>query len=350
VSRNLLRGLGRAAFAALCLSTAGALLVHACHDRVPSGAIGVRIERDGTIAEREYAAGAHWSLPWPHRFRLLPAGSITTEFRLENPAESLEIRTSDDQTARVAAVALWRLAEGRAWRVVASGLEQRLTTQVRDTVEDVLRTGLAVLGSDEWFAVARRNQALEALRADLAAALAPLEVELVDVALLDVEFSLEYTKKLQQKQSAVQMVRREEANQAVERTKRELDQLRQQVQTELNRRLGASDLALQTRRAEVERQLTAAHAEAERRAAELRAAADREYREAVAEGERALTEASAQAEGLRLAALARPGGEAWLARRAAAALDIGRVQLVAGEPGVPTVFDLAQLQGLLGGR
>ncbi|QDU66642.1 SPFH domain-containing protein [Engelhardtia mirabilis] len=333
----------------LALSLAGGALVANCLHWVPVGMVGVLVDDSRGVIPVEYEAGRHWVAPGDSQWRLLPAGTRDASFNLGDEGQPLEIRTSDDQTARVAASALWRIAPGRAWSVVAGGLDERLPERVRDVIEDVARTELARLGSEDWFDVAARRGVLDEMSPRLAEALAPLEVELVDLVLLDVEFSLEYTKKLQQKQSAVQNLRRAEASDAVERVQRELEQLKQEAQTELARLLADSSLERAQRRAEVERDLEQRVGQAKLEAATIKAEAERALARAEAAGQRAVADAQAESQRLRLESLARPGGQAFLARRAAQGLTIERVQLDPGDEGVPSVLDLDQLQGLLAG-
>ncbi|MEO0652202.1 MAG: SPFH domain-containing protein [Planctomycetota bacterium] len=332
---------------AVALSTAGACVLTSLLDTVPVGHVGVRLDAANGVVDRDFDSGVHWSLQGRGDWRFLPAGVRTTEFAEREDGAPLEIRTSDDQTARVGAVALWQVVDGRAWSIVAAGLDASLDERVRDTIEDGLRTELAVLGSEDWFAVARKREALETARPAIASALAELDVELVDLSLLDVRFSEEYTRKLQAKQAAVQKQRRQQAQEAVDRVQRELTQLQQQAKTELARRTGAADLARQERRAAVEAELSSARAAAQLEAAGIRASADRAYAEAVATGQRAVAEAKADSQRARLAALSTPGGRSWLARRAAEQLSIERVVLDPRDDKLPLLLDLDALQALL---
>ena len=337
----------RVAATTLVLSTVGGALLHAVVVHVPAGHVGVRVDPEQGVLPIDHPPGAHWDVGRNGNWHYLPAGVRTTEFSTGEGPGRLEIRTSDDQTASVGAVARGRLMEGRAWEVVAAGLDASLHDRVRDGVEDVLRTELAVLGSEEWFEVTRQREVMTTARPAIEAALRDLDVELIDLALLEVSFSQEYTRKLQAKQAAVQQARREEAQSAVDRVARELEQLQQEAMTALAERTGDAELTRQRRRREVETALTTARSEAELLATETRAAADRIHAEALADGQRAIAEAQAGAEAERLAALARPGGRAWLARRAAERLQLEKVVLDPTAEGMPNLLDLDALQALL---
>ena len=345
--RRVLRA-RRVRFVALVLALVAALvhLPDAVTERIGPGEIGVRLRAfGGGVEQRDHGVGLHLSLCPVDRWVRLDGTTQFVRFGYGGEA-ALELRTADDNPATCEASVAFRIAEGRAWKLVADGLESRYEDRVRSTAEDVLRTELALLTSEDWFDTDARRTRVDACRERLVEACRPLSVELELIAVHGVRFSKEYEQELQHKQIGYQNKRREEAKQVVGRATAELEEARDLTRRSIELLKAAGAKGLGELEASFELELAEIESRSQSYEQTRREQADAEYARVVAEAKRRLREVQAEGERLELEALSEPGGSAWLAVRSVRALDLGPVVLDSSRPGLPLPLDIDQLAAM----
>jgi hypothetical protein len=218
---------------------------------------------------------------------------------------------------------------------------------VRATVEDVLRSALATLESEQWFETSARQQVAAAALEPLRSALAPLFSEPIDVLISQVTFSKEFEQKLQEKRLDFQAKRRAEAQLSVDSAKKELEEAQRVTKRGVAESASRWGKRLAERRAAAALEIAAFLADSREQIAARAAAADGAFSLALAEGQRALSEAQAGLQFDLLEVLAMPGGESFLAAEAARSLRLETLRYDPSKSGAPLPLDLAAWQALL---
>lgn len=314
---------------------------------VPPGHVAVcRSNLGGGILARDFGPGLYWNRPGIDAWSLAKDEPRWVRFGLGEPAR-LDLRTRDDNPASLDVAVMYRVLPGEHHRVIEKGLADTLSARVRATVEDVLRSALATLESEQWFETAARQQLAQAALEPLRSALAPLHSEPLDVLISQVAFSKEFEQKLQGKRLDFQAKRRAEAQLAVDQVQQELEEARRVTQRSVAETKSRWAKRLAERRAEAALEIAAFLAESREQLAARAAAAEGAYSLALAEGQRALVEAHAGAQLDALEALSKPGGEAYLAAEAARALRLEALRYDPSKSGAPLPLDLDAWQDLL---
>jgi regulator of protease activity HflC (stomatin/prohibitin superfamily) len=182
----------------LALVVMRGMLVH----NVDLGKVGVRRSNVGGVVEKDLEAGWRLEMAGLHKIIELPS---TYQFLDFSDADSLEIRTKDNNIVTLDISVPYRITPGSGWEIVTAGNHvedgqgsyrfQRLT---RETTVGVLRQHLADLQSSDFYDTDRRNavstRALEVLNEELA----PLHVQANAILMRAVFFRPEYEKQLLQ--------------------------------------------------------------------------------------------------------------------------------------------------------
>lgn len=324
-------------------------VARAAFERVEPGTVGVRVSHLGGGLERaDLEPGLYWDLPGTQRWFHIPTTTRFASFGLPGSAAGpLEIRTADENPARLKLIVPYRLIEGAAWQLVDSGLLTEVEERMQDVVEDVLRQQFGRLASEDWFDAGARQALMEDSLPVLREACIGLFTEPERILLHEVGFSKEYETKLQKKQLAFQSERRAEAESQVN-----------SVRSNLNIEKKRTEAQVASIRADVQKQMAELRALEELVLAEIaarattfaiqtRATADAAYARAIAEGQLAVENARAESERLRLAALDSEGGRLLLAREAAQSFRFGKVVLDSNRPDVPMILDIDSVVDLL---
>ena len=295
--------------------------------RIEPGEVGVRLAPLGAgIESVDHAPGRHLTAPGLWNWIRVEMATRFAWFR-SGEGGALDIRTADDNPATVDLVVVYRVQPGRAHDLVREGRHGQIATRLRSTARDVLRSELAQLTSEQWFDTDQRRARVEAARTALREACAQDLVEVRDLRIHDISFTTEYETKLGQKQLAYQEKRREEARAESELVVAALAEQKAAVDREVALIQARAAKARSERLAAHEGELAQIQSRTATRSSAIRGAADAELARSKAAGEEQLAAVGAEGERARLAALAGPGGEVWLAVRAARALQLEEVVL-----------------------
>jgi hypothetical protein len=342
-----LRGLGRELACIALLGGSLWLAIGQLLFEVPPGYVAVRRSNlGGGIAARDFGPGLHWKRPGIDSWSLAPKAPHWVRFGLGEPAK-LDLRTRDDNPAALDVAVLYRVSPGQFHRLLAAGLGDSLEDRVRATAEDVLRSALATLESEQWFETDARQQVAAAALEPLQSALAPLFCEPIDVLISQVTFSKEFEQKLQEKRLDFQAKRRAEAQLSVDSAKKELEEAQRVTTRGVAESASRWAKRLAERRATAALDIAALLADSREQIAARAAAAEGAFSLALAEGQRALSEAQAGQQFDLLEALAMPGGESFLAAEAARSLRLETLRYDPSKSGAPLPLDLAAWQALL---
>lgn len=295
--------------------------------RIEPGEVGVRLAPFGAgIEPRDHAPGRHPTAPGLWSWIRVEMATRFAWFRSDQ-GSALDIRTADDNPATVDLVVVYRVQPGRAHDLVREGRHGQIATRLRSTAKDVLRSELAQLTSEQWFDTDQRRARVEAAQEALSKACANDLVEVRDLRIHDLSFTTDYETKLGQKQLAYQEKRREEARAESELAVAALAEQKAAVDREVALIRARAAKARSERLAAHEGALAQIQSRTTTQSSAIRGTADAELARLVAAGEEQLAAVRAEGERARLAALAGPGGEAWLAMRAARALQLEEVVL-----------------------
>ena len=335
-------------FAGLGLAAARATV------RVPAQAVGVRASKwGGGVETRDYTCGLYRSAPGLDQWYMLEAGFQTLTFGGEvqdgtaGRRLALEIRTQDNNTVKIDATVTYRIRRGEAHRIVLDGLQTEYRLRAALTVEDILRSELQNLSSEDWFDTDLRRAEIARIQPRIAEAFRVLHLELGDILIHSSSFPASFETKLQEKQILAQLALLESAKSALEDAKGVAELISAQTESEIKRTVADADKRLQEVRSATGLEITTILARAERYQRETKAQANLTYDRLVAEGKLELDRAAAEGERLALEALASEGGRMYLASEAATKLKIDHVELDATDPRVPLLLDLDQLTSLL---
>jgi len=328
-------------------------------ERIDPATIGVKVNKlGGGIVEHDYRTGYHLGIVGVHSWTLLDGRVHFVSFARDgeeyrgsdtnvDATSSLDIRTSDNNTASLDVTVVYRIIPGRGWQLVRDGLTFSYRDRVRQSIQGVLREELSQLSPDDFVRtdvrLARVEAALPALRENIE----QFHVEPLSTLVRAVRFPEKYEEQLQLKQLTRQKALLAEAREREEKQEQVTQSIEKETEA-LEKRLSAEwDKRLQEVRSDNQVRIAQILAESEIYARTTRADADASHTGAIAEGELALATAEALRDQLRNAALDSVGGRILLARQAAENLQIDEVTLNSNDPAVPSVLDLDQLVRLL---
>ena len=324
---STLLGLLRWPLIAVGLVLAWSLAIGAFTVRIEPGEVGVRLAPLGAgIEPRDHSPGRHLTAPGLWNWIRVDTATRFAWFR-SITGNALDIRTADDNPATVDLVVVYRVQPGRAHELVREGRHGQIATRLQSTAKDILRSELAQLTSEQWFDTDQRRARVEAARAALREACVTDLFEVRDLRIHDISFTTEFETKLGQKQLAYQEKRREEARAESKLAEAALAEQKAAVAREAALIRARAAKARSERLAAHEGTLAQIQSRTTTQSSAIRGAADAELARSKAAGEEQIAAVRAEGERERLAALAEPGGEAWLAVRAARALQLKEVVL-----------------------
>lgn len=319
---------------------------------------GVRQDNFGGGLHREdLRAGDHYELPGftaiqgvDVRGRMIAFGTRTrSDSHIAHLMPALDIRTVGNQSAQVALAVAWHVRPGAAHQLVGGALLSTLDSKVADKLADLLQVRLAALDSEEWFDTGRRKALADELEVLLGPALEPLFVEVDGVYIERVRFSDDYETKLQEQQVSHQLGLLHDATRRVEEASQDVLRLTNETKAQEAKIIAEWEQAREQQRVDFDLELTQMQAEVESTVKGIQSTTEAEYAAIVAAGEQALAEASAFAQQRRLELLSTPGGQVWLAMRAADQMKFGEVWLDSRDPRLPSLLDLDAVVQLLMG-
>ena len=353
LARPLFAALRIAALAAVATGlvwASQALWVH----EIPPGEIGVRqvVWGDSGIVERDYAPGFGFALAGRSRWHHVP--SVTRAFVYAAAQHGgqhpmLAITTRDGEPLDVAVTVPYRVAPGRAWRLVADGYRQDYEALALSTLSRVLPQELSRLSALEWADPDARAAACRAALEVLRRELDPIHLEPEAILLGAVAFHSGFEKKMLEKQLQSQTRRTNESIAERARVALEFADKQRELASLEARLVAQRDLEIEALRIELEEGSLAAGRELAAYRSARTLEGDAQVEQAKLAGD--LARAEAQAFGARLTRelTASAGGRLHLAVLAARNLRFGKVKLNSNDPRVPKLLDLDEMVDLLVG-
>ncbi len=328
-------------------------------ERVPPAVIGVKQNQLGSgIVEKDFPTGYHMGIAGVHKWYRLDGRVHFVTFSQElagkrsqqtnnDFASSLEIRTSDNNTASLDVTMTYRIQPGEGWQLVESGLHLQYRNRVREAIAGLLREELSKLSPEDFVSTETRTRRVEETMPLVREQLAQYHVEPLTLLIRAVRFPEEYEEKLQLKQLTRQSSELAGAREKQERQKQITDGYEKETEAREKRLRGEWDVRLQEERSENEVKIAQINAEANIYAQTTRAEAEAGFVTSIADGQLAISQAEALRDKLRNAALDTTGGRLLLAKQAADNLDIREVTLNSNDSRVPSILDVEEMVKLL---
>lgn len=267
-----------------------------------------------------------------------------------NESPAMELRTPDDLEISLGVSVAYRIAPGKAHRLVQDGTRGSYPLLAKAAVERVLLDELASLSRDEWSSVDARDAAEARALGAVQAALDPFHLEARGVYISSMWFPPAFEVELMEQKLLEQRIltdamlaRRDESNY-------ELQVEREAVERAEGERRAELDFVLEEGRLLLAQQVLEVERGAATYAFEKKTVADNTYEKSLAGGRLAIAKAEALRERLMNEAMESDGGRLMLARDAAKNLKFKSVTLDANSPNVPSVLNLDELSRMLVGK
>ena len=320
---------------------------------------GVRQDNFGGGLQRsDLRSGSHYEVPGFRAIQAVDMRGRLTAFGTQTRKDShiayllpaVDIRTLGNQSAQVALSVAWHITDGTAYQLVGGALLSSLDNKVADKLEEVLQVRLAALDSDDWSDTRRRQQLANELEDVLRPILEPYFVSVDGVYIEGVRFSADYEKKLQEQQVSHQLGLLKEATGRVEEARAKGDKLSKETAALENKLVAEWNQVRESIRVAFDLDIAKLDAATQTYIKATKSETEAEYAAKVAEGERLIAEANAFAERRRLELLGTPGGQVWLAMRAADQLNFGEVWLDSRDARIPSMLDIDAVVAMLMGQ
>ncbi len=331
-------------------------------ERIPPSVIGVKLNQvAGGIVEKDFSTGYHVGIAGIHKWFRLDGRVHFVNFSNEMAgrrsndtntdfASSLEIRTSDNNTASLDVTMSYRIQPGSGWKLVKAGMHLQYRDRVRDVIAGLMREELSKLSPEDFVSTAVRTKRVEETMPLVREQLAQYQVEPIELLIRAVRFPAEYEEKLQLKQLTRQSSELAKAREKEERQRLITDGYQQETEALEKRLQGEWDVKLQEERSANDVAISQILADANIYTQTTRAQAEANYVTSIADGQLSIARAEALRDQLRNAALSSKGGRLLLAKQAAENLDIREVTLNSNDPNVPSILDIGEMVKLLIGE
>jgi regulator of protease activity HflC (stomatin/prohibitin superfamily) len=327
--------------------------------KIPPAVIGVKQNLlAGGIVPKDHQQGFHLGVAFVHKWYKLDGRVHFINFSKEldfgdladsnvSNTGSLDIRTSDNNTASLDVTVTYRIVADGGHRIVEDGIQIDYRDRVLRSVRGLLMKELPKLSPEDLVDTEVRLQRVEETIALMREELAQYHVEPLGVLIRAARFPADYEQKLQAKQLTRQDALLALARQRQERQQQVTESYEKETEALEKRLRGEWDVKLQQARSENQVRVAQIAADARIYDQQTRADAEAQYVSALAAGELELAKAEALRNELRNTALDSVGGRILLARQAAQNLDITDVTLNSNDPGVPNVLDVSAMVELL---
>jgi regulator of protease activity HflC (stomatin/prohibitin superfamily) len=331
-------------------------------ERIAPATIGVKQNQlRGGIVERDFGLGYHLGIAGVHKWYRLDGRVHFVNFSSEqlstresasnvDYAGSLDIRTSDNNTASLDVTVAYRILPGRAWQVVRDGFQLAYRDRVQRVISGLLQEELSKLSPEDFVSSEVRIRRVEETMPRVRAELEKFHMEPITILIRAVRFPQEYEQKLQLKQLTRQKALLAEARQKQELQSQQTEAYEKETEALEKRKRGEWDVQLQEKRSTNQVEIAQIAADARIYDQTTRAEAEATAVTAIAEGDLEIAKAEALRNQLRNTALSSTGGRILLARQAAESLNFESVTLNSNDPSVPTILDLTELVKLLIGN
>jgi regulator of protease activity HflC (stomatin/prohibitin superfamily) len=186
------------------------LLPGMCFDRIEPGFIGVRRSLEGGVAEEDFHAGYHVSLPLWHSWYQIDGTLYYLEFTEDNNS-ALDVRTKDNNIIFIDVAIPYRIQDGKAWMIVREGFADSYEDKAKSTAAGVLREQLAAFSNIDVQKPEVRQQAADGALPALNKALEQYHLVATHVVIRSIRFRQQYEDQLQNKQFFIVQGRLDEA-------------------------------------------------------------------------------------------------------------------------------------------
>lgn len=304
----------------------------ACLERIEPGKIGVRRSLEGGVAEEDFNAGYHVSLPFWHSWYQLDGTYHYLDFNADT-GSALDVRTKENNVIYIDVIIAYRIKPGSGFSIVREGFIDTYVDRAKSTSIGILRKELAELSNLDVQVPAKRQEV--ALRATpiLNSALERYHLEATHVILRGIRFREQYEEKLQNKQYFSVQGRLAEAVQRELKAQQETETLEKGIEKDLKLKEEEWNRRIEELRSRFEIEIATVEAEATRYSRQRRADADAFFADAEATGNLAEAQAEALGERLKAEALATRAGLTYAAIEAAKRFKMGDFLLNSRDPG-----------------
>lgn len=337
-------------------------------ERVPPMDIGVRQAMWGGsgLSQEDFTTGTYLGVSGVHKWHFLSrrthflhftqGGSSQSSVRTERGVETtmfyppMELRTKDNNQISIDVTVPYHILPGEGWMIVKESRKDQYRGLVKRTVENVLRSELPELSSEDLQSTDKRLAQAEAVLPSLNEQLKEFHVEADSILIRRVQFESEYEAKLQEKQYFTQKALLDSAFALQADEERVTNSIEKQIGAVIKAKTADWDKRLQEQSSDYEVKIAVIDAGARVYESRVRAEGDAEQVRLAAEGQLAVDKAEALRNELRNAILNSKGGRIFLALQAADNLRIPKIVLNSNDPRVPSIIDIAEMSKMLVGE
>jgi regulator of protease activity HflC (stomatin/prohibitin superfamily) len=307
------------------------LLPGMCFDRIEPGFIGVRRSLEGGVAEEDFHAGYHVSLPLWHSWYQIDGTLYYLEFTEDNNS-ALDVRTKDNNIIFIDVAIPYRIQDGKAWMIVREGFADSYEDKAKSTAAGVLREQLAAFSNIDVQKPEVRQQAADGALPALNKALEQYHLVATHVVIRSIRFRQQYEDQLQNKQFFIVQGRLDEARQRESVARQETDTLEKTIEKDIAVKREEWNKKIEELKSTYQLQISGVEAETTRYTRNRRADADAAFAQLKAEGDLAETQAEALGQRLRAEALATKAGRTFSAIEAVRRFKLGNITLNSSDP------------------
>ncbi|MFT7463631.1 MAG: regulator of protease activity HflC (stomatin/prohibitin superfamily), partial [Pseudohongiellaceae bacterium] len=275
-------------------------------ERVPPTDIGVRqaMWGGGGLTEEDFTTGTRLGITGVHKWHFLSRrthflhftqhGSTQQSVRSERGVETtmfyppMELRTKDNNQISIDVTVPYRIVEGEGWMIVQESRKDKYRDLVKRTVENVLRSELPELTSEDLQSTEMRMARSSAVLPLLNAQLKQFHVTADAILIRRVQFEAEYESKLQEKQYYTQKAMLDSAFALQADEERVTNSIEKQIGAEIKAKTAEWDKRLQEKSSEFEVKIAVIEAGAKVYESRVRAEGDAEQVRLEAEGQLAV--------------------------------------------------------------
>lgn len=322
--------------------------LRSCAIKVQPGQVGVLTEEWGQgLVEKDYAPGYHLDFGPLHTWAVFDTTVQSLSMVANTPEGALQVKSADGATVTMDITIKFRIKADECWLLRKElGTGNSYKTKVRNEALDALRDVFGGMTTEDFYIPEKREEKADLTKTALAARLASLHVELIEILVRDVSFEESYEQRIKEgavasQQAEVNMALRNaaefkgETDKIIAETKAKVTVIEQNL--EKTRRTLTSDMEVK---------IAKIQADSERHVIETKADADLFKAQKVAAAELLEKNAEAEAQRLRQQALRGTGAKNLIALEAARNLQLNKFTLSTLDTDVLDLRRLAEKLGI----
>lgn len=342
----------------IVLILGGYFTVRSLTINIPMGKVGVRIQQYGLfgqkgIIEEDFGPGWHRDLGFIDNWALYDSTVQTLEMTKEKGRGSstgrddVKIQSADGYSISLDVTVKYRIQEGKAHKLVKdTGKGNKYKVTVRARAEQACMTFFGRMKTEDFYNPFKKRETAEDVKSFLREDLAKNFIEIIDVLIRNVEFNIEYERKIRRKKLADQEVELNKSLAAAETMRGKTQVIEAETRKLVSIVLKEKDAALIRMQATADLSIAKIEAGYKKYATEKGADADLIAAEKMAEGTRLVKKAEAEGERLRNQAMSGPGGKVMVALEAAKNLRISHATISTIDTDLLDVRAMAERLGL----